>query len=196
LKSSSITRTFNRCELMEQREKHFGECQGLLLKDIPKLYPDVATKIMYGKSDVTYCFPGGGESIKGAYDRVTGAICRIAAENMGKKIVLVSHGGCIDVMYRFVKGIPMNSKSSYPTGNCSVTHLRARTVTHHGEDCGDGARGEGEEWVTTGKLKWSCLSFGVTDHIAAEKQIPQSRNSDNIFASAPALGEEKEEDKL
>ena len=77
------------------REWNLGELQGREYKDLIVEYPDIMQAFKKG-CDVP--FVPGGESISDFHYRITSFMNEIAEANLGKKILLVSHGGAMQRM--------------------------------------------------------------------------------------------------
>jgi alpha-ribazole phosphatase/probable phosphoglycerate mutase len=76
--------------LPELREMHFGDWEGLSLKEIRKRFPDELEK---RKTDlVNYQNPGDGESVGHLSVRVMNCFESILADHLGNDILLVGHG--------------------------------------------------------------------------------------------------------
>ena len=76
--------------LPELREMHFGDWEGLTLKEIRERFPDELKK---READVVnYQAPGEGESIESLSERVMSCFRGILEDQKGNDIVLVGHG--------------------------------------------------------------------------------------------------------
>ena len=89
------------------REIDVGSWSGLLHSDVEQLYPDGA------RPD--------GETSEQHAQRVLGAVREIARENLGKRILIVTHGGSIRVLRGGAGDIP-----SAWIPNCGVLELEFR----------------------------------------------------------------------
>ena len=95
-----------------------GEWEGVLLSDIEKRYPEQYEN--WREHPEIFQAPGG-ESMKQVYDRVKKAILRIAAENRGKTVCVVSHGCAIKNIMCFLHGWEVDNIKEVPIGkNTSV----------------------------------------------------------------------------
>ncbi|WP_315705622.1 MULTISPECIES: histidine phosphatase family protein [unclassified Bradyrhizobium] len=65
----------------------------------------------------------GGESFMDLYSRVTGAVVRIGAEQAGRDIIAVGHGGTIKAAVGFALGGLVEKALAFDIDNCSVTRL-------------------------------------------------------------------------
>ena len=92
--------------LPELREMYLGDWEGYTLGKIIKEYPEEVEKRK--KDPARYACPGGGESISRLSDRVIPAFERIRAEEAGKDIVIVAHGGVNRVILSHVLGLDLS----------------------------------------------------------------------------------------
>ena len=65
----------------------------------------------------------GGESLASVCDRVLQAVHVLAARHIGEQIVLVSHGGVLDVLYRAATGLDMLAPRTWSLSNASINRL-------------------------------------------------------------------------
>jgi len=82
----------------------------------------------YGMTDwtidpYTTGFPGG-ETIAGFQHRAAAAIFRLAKAHAGRTIVVVCHGGVIDVAFRALLNLPLTGGFELATINTSLTELQ------------------------------------------------------------------------
>ena len=64
-----------------------------------------------------------GESFRQFYDRCAGALEDIASRHPGKKIGVVTHGGFLGAIFRYVLSIPLDAERNFVLLNCSVNRL-------------------------------------------------------------------------
>jgi probable phosphoglycerate mutase len=79
------------------RERHVGVLQGLRLDDAPHAVPEVWQAHL--ARDIHHDL-GGGESIQAFHERAQRALAMLVAAHTGRTILVVSHGGTLDMMYR------------------------------------------------------------------------------------------------
>lgn len=99
------------------RERNLGVMQGLSLDEIKIHYPEVARKFI--AKDLDYVFPGG-ESFRQTYERSVAIFKEIAANHQNEQIVVVTHGGILDNLFRMVLNIPLNIPRKYSLKNTSI----------------------------------------------------------------------------
>ena len=103
------------------RERHYGVFQGLTWDEIKRRFPEEYARY---KS----AFPGmtipGGESVEAFAKRVIDVLDEIAARHAGGHVVVVSHGGLVDIAYRAASGIELGAPRDYPLYNASLNRFR------------------------------------------------------------------------
>ena len=102
------------------RERHYGECQGLTYGELDHQYPDLFSSVR--EVDPDFPIPGG-ETRREFHDRIRGAFDSLAREHEGKRVVVVSHGGVLAMLYRVVHAIPIAVPHPIPIRNCSYNAL-------------------------------------------------------------------------
>lgn len=102
------------------RERHFGALQGLTAEEAQRLQPQVWEdyKARGPEADL-----GGGESLQAFSQRVVDFIGRLLQAHAGGKVLLVSHGGVLDMAYRHATGMPLEAQRVFPIYNASVNIL-------------------------------------------------------------------------
>lgn len=110
-------------EAEELLEIDVGELEDSPLSAVAGKYPELA--YAWDNTVDLCCFPGG-ETMAQVYERTTGFLNRIAAENPGKICVLATHGGVIRCLYAYVKfGKPEGLRESTVFGNTGVSIIEA-----------------------------------------------------------------------
>ncbi|MBA2547610.1 MAG: histidine phosphatase family protein [Burkholderiaceae bacterium] len=104
------------------RERSFGIFEGLTLDEIAQRHP---TEFAHWRARDLAWRPDGGESGEQLIDRVLAAIADIAALHVGQRVVLVSHGGVLDVIYRSARALPWNARREHQMLNAAVNRLTA-----------------------------------------------------------------------
>jgi 2,3-bisphosphoglycerate-dependent phosphoglycerate mutase len=105
------------------RERHFGVGEGLTYDEIGVRYPDAFSRTR--ATDPDYAIPGG-ESRRAFHERVTAAFEALAREHAGRRVAVVSHGGVLATMYRFIHGIPIATAHKVAITNASYNAFAAR----------------------------------------------------------------------
>lgn len=102
------------------RERHYGAFEGLTYADIETQWPQQAEA--WRRRDPAFA-PDGGESLLDLVARVKPVLSHIAQRHIGEQIMLVTHGGVIDVIYRFASGMDLSAKRTWELTNTAVNRL-------------------------------------------------------------------------
>lgn len=100
------------------RERHFGDIQGLTREEADQHYPGLYARIRMRELQAEP--PGNGESLGAFAQRIGSAFHTIAARHAGQVVLIVSHGGCMDIMYRIVTGKSLLEPRDFPLGNATL----------------------------------------------------------------------------
>ena len=107
------------------RERGYGGFEGLLYSEIEQRFPREFAA--WQARDVEAQLPPGrnvGESFRTFFDRATGAILALAADNPGRTIALVAHGGVLECAYRLARGLPLETPRDFKVYNASINRFR------------------------------------------------------------------------
>lgn len=102
------------------RERHFGHFQTLTWAEIETQWPQQAQQ---WRTRVPDWSPQGGESLLTLRARISDAVHTLAQRHLGQQIVLVAHGGVMDVLYRLATGQELQAPRQWPLGNAAVNRL-------------------------------------------------------------------------
>lgn len=102
------------------RERHFGEFQGKTFAEIEAALPEQAR--LWRTRDPRFA-PAGGESLLQLRERVVATAERLAAQHPGELIVLVGHGGVMDVLYRAATRLDIQAPRTWALGNAAINRL-------------------------------------------------------------------------
>jgi probable phosphoglycerate mutase len=125
------------------RERHLGALQGLTTNEGPQLKPDLWAIHLNRNLDHTL---EGGESIKQFANRIHKALENIRMLHTGKTILLVSHGGALDMMYRLASNQSLESEKAVAVPNASLNW-----ISHNGQSW------QVVKWADTSHLKNAAL---------------------------------------
>mgnify|MGYP000216825110 CR=1 FL=1 len=121
------------------RERHFGALQGLSIQEAPLVQPAIWQAHI--ARDLEHELEGG-ESIQQFALRVQTVLDKIQAQHSGKTILLVSHGGTLDMMYRIASKQALNAERVVSVPNASLN------------------------WITHSELNgWSVEQWADTRHL-------------------------------
>ncbi len=102
------------------RERAFGHFEGRTFAEIEAEWPDQA--LLWRTRDPAF-EPGGGESLIRFRDRVVDTAQRLAARHLGEQIVMVGHGGVMDVLYRAATGQELQAPRTWTVANAAINRL-------------------------------------------------------------------------
>ncbi|MEO8121865.1 MAG: histidine phosphatase family protein [Rhodoferax sp.] len=102
------------------RERGFGVFQGKTFPEIEAAWPEQARH--WRKRDPHWA-PEGGESLAAMHQRITRTANELAARHLGEQIVLVAHGGVLDMLYRAATGQDLQVPRSWEVGNAAINRL-------------------------------------------------------------------------
>ena len=130
------------------RERCFGQFEGSTFAQVESTHPEHALR--WRKRDPHYA-PEGGESLTLLQARIAEVTARLAARHLGEQIVLVAHGGVLDVLYRLATGQQLQSPRTWQLTNAAVNRLlwtpQALTLVGWGDTAHLGSAGR-EETIT------------------------------------------------
>ncbi len=102
------------------RERHFGVFQGKTYAEIEDLWPEESRR---WRERQAHWAPDGGESLQTMYLRVAQIAGQLASAHLGGQIVLVAHGGVLDMLYRLATRQDVQSPRTWQLGNASINRL-------------------------------------------------------------------------
>lgn len=103
------------------RERAFGHFEGRTFSDIEKELPDQAER--WRKRDPEFAPAGGGENLLQFRERVTDAVADLSARHPGELVVLVAHGGVMDLLYRAATGQELQAPRTWLLGNAHINRM-------------------------------------------------------------------------
>ena len=102
------------------RERAFGKFEGKTFAELEAAWPEETLR--WRQRDPDWA-PPGGESLKAMRDRVLRTVQKLAARHLGEQIVLVTHGGVLDALYRAAAGLDVRAPRTWLLGNASINRL-------------------------------------------------------------------------
>lgn len=120
------------------RERHYGMFQGLTYSEASERFPSEFAR--FSTRDGDYDF-GHGESLRTLGLRVRQFMDEIVMKHVGHTVLLVTHGGVLDIAYRMATGKQMSEPRDFVIPNAALNWIAHR--------CG----------------KYSLLSWGERAHL-------------------------------
>lgn len=128
-----------RCD-PELRERHFGDWQGKGHVEIAAADPAGRARLRAADPDFA---PPGGETWGAFSARAWAAVERIAAEEAGRRVLVVTHGGVLRAVVNRILGLPVDAPRRFSITNCAIGR------------------------VAHGVHGWRMDSWGEADHLEA-----------------------------
>lgn len=103
------------------REQNFGSVDGMRVADIRAQHADVWDGWTQFQAD--FVIPGG-ESTRQFHARVMAAVQRLVKAHPGQTLVVVTHGGVLDMVYRTALGLGLNGPRQSAIPNAGYNRVR------------------------------------------------------------------------
>lgn len=115
------------------RERAFGIFEGRTLAEIAAAYPSEHAR--WRSRDPVWAMPGG-ESLAEVRARVESTLRHIAGGG-ARRVVVITHGGVLDAVYRIVTGIADDAPRAWPLVNASMNQIELHEAGWQLHDWGD-----------------------------------------------------------
>ena len=102
------------------RERAFGIFEKRTWAEIESLWPDDARQ---WRERVPEWAPAEGESLIALRERIQNLTHALAARHVGEQIVLVAHGGVMDILYRLATQQALQAPRTWALGNAHINRL-------------------------------------------------------------------------
>jgi probable phosphoglycerate mutase len=103
------------------RERHFGVYQGRTWPQILRDDAERAARWLARDPDLEV---EGGESLRAFARRAGDALAMLGAAHLGRTLIVVTHGGVLDVAHRLARGLPLEAPRDFEIANASLNRLR------------------------------------------------------------------------
>lgn len=108
------------------RERHYGIFQTLTYEEAREQHPDGYHRLE--TRCLEYDF-GCGETLSALAARVQGCLTNIARTHPGQEVLVVTHGGVLDIAYRLATGMALEAPRDFLISNAGVSRLEADGYT-------------------------------------------------------------------
>jgi probable phosphoglycerate mutase len=102
------------------RERHYGTHQGLTSQEAAQAHP--AMYRLHQARDLHYDYETG-ESLARFAARIEKGLQTLAERHRGQSILIFTHGGVLDIIYRLVTQRPLNTPRDFPIPNAAINWL-------------------------------------------------------------------------
>lgn len=131
------------------RERRYGAFEGLTYDEARSRFPDDYRR--FEERDPAFAFPRGGESLEAFAERIRKALAALAGRHPGEQLLVVTHGGVLDIAHRLASGQSLASPRDFPIPNAALNWI---------------------EWTGQG---WRLLAWAQQAHLAtARDELPNA----------------------
>jgi len=102
------------------RERHYGVFQTHTYAEVKARYAEDYARFLARDPDFAFQT---GESLRDFSSRSLEVISRVSRENQGKNVLVVTHGGVLDELYRFIHRVPVQAPRDFGIPNCGINRL-------------------------------------------------------------------------
>ena len=102
------------------RERGFGVFEGLTFTEIEQRWPEQSAR--WRRRELEFGAEGG-ETLSEFYARSVATATRLVAAHPGQTIMIVTHGGVLDCLYRAASRVALDAPRSWQIGNASINRL-------------------------------------------------------------------------
>ena len=102
------------------RERHYGIFERLTYAEVKTRYPEDYAR--FEARDPEYAFRTG-ESLKDFSARSIAVVSRIAQQHQNQSVVVFTHGGVLDKLYRFITGLPLSAPREFGIPNAGLNRV-------------------------------------------------------------------------
>ena len=105
---------------MGLRERGFGSFEGKTWAELEAGWP---VEIESWRKRVPHFAPPGGESLLQLQTRVMATVDELAARHPGEQVLMVAHGGVLDMLYRLATRLDLQAPRSWELTNTAINRL-------------------------------------------------------------------------
>ena len=102
------------------RERHYGIFERLTYAEVKVKFPEDYAR--FEARDPDYAFRSG-ESLRDFSARSISVVSRIVNQHKDQNILVFTHGGVLDKLYRFVTGMPLTAPRDYGIPNAGLNRI-------------------------------------------------------------------------
>ncbi|HMN93679.1 MAG TPA: histidine phosphatase family protein [Hydrogenophaga sp.] len=102
------------------RERSFGRFEGQTWAELEARFP---VEALAWRKRVPDFAPPGGESLLQLRERVVSTVEQLASRHPGEQVLLVAHGGVLDILYRAATRLELQAPRSWELPNTAINRL-------------------------------------------------------------------------
>ena len=106
------------------RERCYGVFEGLMYKEVAQQFPQEFA--LWQARDLHARFPSGeraAETLHDFHQRSVHAVTNIVKNNAAQRMLILTHGGVLDCLYREAMGMPVDAKREFGIINAAINRL-------------------------------------------------------------------------
>ncbi|RZL66004.1 MAG: histidine phosphatase family protein [Variovorax sp.] len=103
------------------REQHFGVVEGMRAEEIQNLHPRAWEEWLEFRED--HAMPNG-ETPRAFHARIIEALGALVAAHTGQRLVVVTHGGVLDMVWRTAQGLSLSGPRQSDIPNAGFNRIR------------------------------------------------------------------------
>ncbi len=126
------------------RERNYGILEGVAFDEMAQRFPTIAQ--IWHSRDPDGVIPQG-ETLRTFTDRVKSTLELLAQAHNGQRVIVVTHGGAMDIIWRLATDTPIETPRKAPLLNASINRIGIK--------------------ASTNAFDWSLLEWGNVDHLEA-----------------------------
>lgn len=123
------------------RERHYGVFQSLTYAEMQRDHPEAYAR--HAAREETFAPANGGESLLHFAERIDNSAQAIARSHPGQQILMVTHGGALDILHRLATGRALSAPRNFDIPNAALN------------------------WLEFSAGKWTLLAWAEQGHLAA-----------------------------
>jgi probable phosphoglycerate mutase len=104
----------------ELRERHYGIFECLLYTEVRTRFPQQYAR--FRDKDPDFDFDSG-ESLRAFFARALAAVTRIAQAHDGEQVLVFTHGGVLDMLYRHIQELGLSSPRDFAVPNAGLNWI-------------------------------------------------------------------------
>lgn len=108
------------CDEAALRERHYGILQSLTAEEARLRHPQASRQ--HAERNPDYAFEGG-ESLTAFAQRVLAGLETLRRRHAGETLLVVTHGGVLDILYRHATGRTLQGKRDFAVPNAALNWL-------------------------------------------------------------------------
>jgi len=133
------------CAESRLRERHYGMFETLTYREAKERFP--ADYARFRERDPDFDFAGG-ESLSAFNARALACVAAIAARHAGAAVLVFTHGGVLEMVYRRAAGMPLSSARDFEIPNAALN------------------------WVEIGAEHWRVHAWAERGHLEVASDRP------------------------